>query len=284
MASVAEMLALAEHQGNIDNPAPKIIEGAFGGYLAGRETARKSGATALQNMLKIMEITDKVQKIKIEQRQQDMNENMMKSFGLLPMGDSEHKAALSTMWEMAGDGKNPQYVNTPQSKLAKMANNLEWRPGWSMKGGFSVKAYPKKTIAGTATAANSELNAQKADLVWAEKMAREENWKKLTAGLKPWQIAQMKIQPNTVNVPPDLLHKYLPVARALRTNDMASYDKLMAGIKSGQPAALTPSALNLGNVMMMQQDLLNQRAMLTPTEAADDDAAETEYEMDEDEE
>lgn len=257
MASLAEALAYADQVQKTSNPLASNMEAGLQGLFGGMEKRREIDKQNLDMALKVMEIGTKAQEIKIKQRTADLNENMMKAFGMIPAGDKEHASAVQGAWDMLGSGKADQnsMPTTEGGRLAKMANTMEFRPGWSAKGGFSFRAYPKKGA--SAAEVHNNLLEQKMDMAAAEKMARNEAYQKMTAGMKPWQIAQVK--PTQAVVTPDSIAKYLPIAKAIRTGDTKGYQKLMAGVSA--PGDKSDTALLMGSIDQIRQNLLKETSM-----------------------
>lgn len=225
MASLSEMMAYADYTGKVKNPFPVVAEGALQGFIAGQEHARALKQQQLETTLKILDIQEKMKKIQISERQQQLGENFAKAAGLMPMDDKENAVAVNHAFNTMGEDMSP-VINTPENKVAKMFREGKLRASWSTKSGFTVSVADKNS-AGRALSGATELQAQKADLAEAEKMARSEMEKSIAKDALGRPVQKAKDAP----VPPDLIAKYLPIATSLRTKDLKTYKRLMANIE-----------------------------------------------------
>lgn len=260
MASLSEMMQYADYAGKVNNPLAGNLEGALTGYMAGDQDRRTLQKQQLDTALKILDIQEKVQKIQIEGRKQRLNENMMKAFGIEPMDSEDHKASVSGAWQMIGD-KSAALPNTTEGKLARMANSMEWKPGWSVKGGFSLAL--KSKSGNSSTDRRTDLEGRREDMKWAEKMARDEEFKLRTKSMDP--ILSRKMKPTDVTVSPDSLMKFLPLAHAFRTGDTATYKKLLAQLGKNSQSGPDAVAGTLAQVAALQQSLQQKSNALKPS-------------------
>lgn len=233
MSSLAEMMDYANYssQNTPQGDLAGTLQSGIGGYLAGQASKEADQKQQLDTALKIIDMHEKYQKMQIEQRKQTLNENMMKSFGLIPPDASDHSAAVETGWNRLGPGKDSQNPNTPQGKLASMAQNLEWRPSWSVSGGVSMSAHPKKTATESTAQGNLDNKTQMETLAIANKIAVAKKVKTMQASdPHAGTMLAQKIDPAKVTVGPDEVMAAMPMAHALRTNNKAEYSKLMANV------------------------------------------------------
>lgn len=268
MASLAEMMNYADWTSK-NSPAGNVagtIESGVEGVFAGANAAQRQRRAQLDTTLKILDIQEKMQKMQLEARKQKMNENMLKAMGLAPMDAEDHSAAMDTAWGRLGNGKDPKYPNTPEGKLASMANNMDWRPGWSVGGGVSLHGVPKKSDSASASKMNTELQTQKEDLAIAKSIVVAKKVKQQEAGIpdyvKGTKMAQ-KIDPSKIAVEADELMAALPLARAIRTGDKKTYEKLM-GANASPPPETSPTVGILAAVAAQRNRLLAQTAAMNP--------------------
>lgn len=227
MASLSEMMAYSDWTGR-NSPQGQVagnIAGGIEGFMAGQESAKKIRQQQLENTLKILDIQEKIQKMKLAQRQQELGENFAKAAGLMPMSEHENAVAVNAAFNSLG-GETRPVVNTAESKIGKMFREGKLRASWSTKSGFTVSVADKNST-GRAMNASTAAAMERLDLAQAEKMARSEMEKNIPKDVlgNPSQKAK------DIQVPPDMIMKYYPIATAIRTRDTKRYAELMRNIK-----------------------------------------------------
>lgn len=228
MSSLEEMMQYADwtSKNSPQGAVAGVADSAIGGYFQGVNQKRKIQSQQLDTMLKIIDIQEKQQKMQIEKRSQEMGENIMKSAGMIPLTEGDHANAMGGAWNGLG-GSNPKYVNTSESKLAKMANDMEWRMGWSVKGGVSMKQYPKQNGAGakqTASEATNEREIKQQVLKMATTSAAADYVKTLPA--EEQELIRLKVK-QAPPPPQDFVLKYLPAADTYYRKGAGAYSKLL---------------------------------------------------------
>lgn len=242
MASLSEMMDYANFTSK-NSPigeVNQILQGGIQGYAAGVEKKKSAQAQQLDTMLKLLDISEKQQKIEMEKRKMQIQDNMMKAMGSIPLGDGEHSNFMNSVWNGVGSD-NPKYVNTPGSKMAKMSNDVEYLPGWSVSGDgnstMTMKPHFKKdasgkgtTVKGAAGDKNAEANLQAKIYKMAQTSAQADYVKSLDEQTQN-RINKGLIKPPPA--PPDFVQKYISAADTYYRKGAKEYSKLFDMGKGG---------------------------------------------------
>lgn len=240
MASLSELVDYAKAQQPKD-PFAEItggfIKGATSGYEAGRERETKRRQQQFENSLKIIDANEKLLSIKQKQNEIAVQEDYLKSIGVLPYDDRENMIARSVAGEWLGDGKRPVTDNSVSGRIRGMFDKNKFGD-YDMEvtmgpKGTEMKLTPKGQK--NARTAGQQDEQQRAIIALAERMAQRDYLERLSgqtdeAG-NPLFIPGVT-NPNSFSTPTDLVEKWIPYAQDLYGGNVAGAKSKSAALRS----------------------------------------------------
>lgn len=124
MSTLQEMMAFADRQSGIDDPLAGNVQHGIMGFMAGQEQKKVAAKQKLDTYLKLLDIQEKVGKIKQAEQERKTQEsfvNMMKANGMIPYSEDEKNIVRRNMNNAIGEDPLPTpEVNTESGKLGTM--------------------------------------------------------------------------------------------------------------------------------------------------------------------
>jgi hypothetical protein len=232
MASIREMMELAEYKSKVENPVPVTLQGGFEGYIAGLEKGREGAiaarAASLDNAFKIIEMQEKMQKMELDKRSQRMDENIGKALGIVPLDSMDRSSGLDAAWDQLGANGEKIYPNTPEGTLSRMLNSGDVEVSWNRGRGFSVRARGAKEFQSRAGEAQ-DISKKRAILEIARDIVRNKKVRELESQTPPelrGTPMEKSVNPKDVPIDPDDLMAAMPMATAIWEKDAKKWESL----------------------------------------------------------
>lgn len=251
MASIGEMVQLAEYHNKLNNPLGNAIESIGKGIMGGISLKRQAEKDNLDRIVKIIEINKTMQEMKDQATRTEIMTNYAKGAGILPpdagdlgaareqfnidMGsslDGKDNSYSSKLKQLFDTAQNPSKSDGKMNQIRSTLNNYDLIPSFSEKGGMSLK-YVKKSTGMTQSSAlslASKINEE------AYKMAKRKNVE--NARIKGGAgFDYMSYSPAVFEPTDDQIKSFIPLAKKkleATLGDIGPLDKALGDKKAAE--------------------------------------------------
>lgn len=227
MASLSELVGLAQHLQKAREPLGKQILDHVPSYVGALNQRKANQAQAQRDQLdayvKILDINEKMESIRLKQQQQQMMDSVSKSLGFTPLTESENANAREVANGQIGAGQKFDAPATKQGKLMKLVDDMEIGSISMTSGGPSIYFRRKGDKGYGSGGVKDEISRNEKIRKIATDMAqREYDQTNRASGGKD---ALGRPITNFGRVPDHLVQKYLGTAEAFLTGDNEEYRK-----------------------------------------------------------
>jgi len=212
------------------------LSGGIQGYTDEKKRLKEENKTKLDTTVKLLELQEKMQKIEIEKKTFEQNQNFMKAFGITPMDQAETDNARSTSFSGINGQSQAPKINTAAGKLGEIYGQInpedyETIPEYNTKSGLTFKVKKKKVDEPKSLTPGQNIELQEKIRAHAEKMAYREVAEKLKQNwdvIKNGPLTDLAIKSSITQ---DVVDKYLKPSELFLTGKTTEYDKSMKNIR-----------------------------------------------------